>query len=346
MPTESNITISDIRQLGEGERFKAVFAVAGSRKREDKNKRPFWEISVIDSEGALEAKVWSDGKWWDLRGGERIPVDPVALDLPDDLSNQPIGVRGYVSVFKGKQQFQFSEIYFLDEKTHPLSSFLQRSPVPLKDMEKEFGELTASCGEPLAGFLQKVFSGDLWEEFRDAPAAVSHHHAYVHGLLEHTLSVTRSARAMALAYAQNYPDIRPDIATAGALLHDLGKLEAYRLDPFPGMTVEGTVIDHIALGYARFQNLAGEHGLDQDLAVALGHIIISHHGRKEYGSPVLPATPEALIVSSADELDFMMYCWNAAPESMNGVKGISDYHPSAQRRFWKPAQAAVGYSEG
>lgn len=329
------LTTLDIRGLPPGKNFKTTAAIVSVKARFDKNRRLFWEMAIMDSEGPLEAKVWSDAKWWDARDGQKTRVEPEKLDVQQDLLNSPVGVFGTVTEFKGRSQYQFNEIYLLDEEKYPLSMFLERSPVPLEDMERELREMIGGCGQPVGNFLRKVFDGPFWQMFQKAPAAVSHHHAYVHGLLEHTLVVTRAARAVAAAYNAGGYGVDMDIVTAGGLLHDIGKLDAYSLDPFPSVTVPGTVIDHIPLGYARFIKLAEEYELDDATALAIGHILISHHGRREYGSPVLPATPEALIVSSADELDFVMYCWQTAQESPGGKPEVSEYHSSAQRRFWK-----------
>jgi 3'-5' exoribonuclease len=112
-------------------------------------------------------------------------------------------------------------------------------------------------------------------------------------------------------------------------------MDSYRLVPAPEMTVVGTVIDHIVLGYSTFSSLAGDFGLEERLFLAIGHILVSHHGCREFGSPVLPATPEAMVVSAADELDFRLFCWKNSVEKMEDGKEISDYNVSAQRRFWK-----------
>jgi 3'-5' exoribonuclease len=337
-------TTSQLSRASSGERFKILGVVQQIKCRSDKNNRPFWEVSLIDSEGSMDAKVWSDGKWWDSRFGEKSPLDPDPSGMAALLRNSPVGAIATTSDFRGKLQYQFLEVFLLDPEKYPVSTFIQASPVPLNVMEDELGVMIASCGSEVKGFLEKIFSGDLYRSFRDLPAAVSHHHAYVHGLLEHTLAVTRSARALGEAYRSAGAALDIDIVTAGGLLHDIGKVESYRLDPFPSMTVPGTVIDHIALGFSLFSRLAREHGLKSGTATAIGHILVSHHGRKEYGSPVLPATPEAMVVSSADELDFIMFCWGSFPESGNGEPSISDYHPSAQRRFWRNKNGEEGGS--
>ncbi len=339
MSEGKNLTTSEVRELEAGSNFKVTGAVVSAKVRYDKNRRPFWEMTVTDAQGSLDAKIWSNARWWDARDGQKIPLSPENLDLQKELLNSPVGVFGTVTEFKGRSQYQFNEIYLLDGNKYPLSLFLERSPVPVEDMERELREIIDKCGEPVKSFLEHVFRGPFMDAFRNAPAAVSHHHAYVHGLLEHTLAVTRGAVALAEAYIAGGADVDLDIVIAGSLLHDIGKLDAYSLDPFPSMTVPGTVIDHIPLGYARFVRLTEEYGLKPEAALAIGHILVSHHGRREYGSPVLPATPEALIVSAADELDFVMYCWSASSDSPRGESEVSEYHPSAQRRFWKRANS-------
>jgi 3'-5' exoribonuclease len=184
--------------------------------------------------------------------------------------------------------------------------------------------------------LRFVFEGPRGKAFSVAPAAVMNHHAYAHGLLEHSVTVTETARAVAEHYKTVYPTIDVSIVIAGALLHDLGKIASYAMTPVPEMTLQGAVLDHIALGYAEFTKLAEEAKLPPEVAVQIGHIMLSHHGQKEFGSPVLPVTLEALIVASADELDFRLFCWKDATSDMAPGQTVSPFHHAAQRRFWRP----------
>ena len=164
---------------------------------------------------------------------------------------------------------------------------------------------------------------------------MSHHHAYANGLLEHTVSVAACAKAMAESMAASGYDVDKEIVIAGALLHDIGKLESYRMAPVPEITVEGALLDHVAQGYLRFSELSAQFGLSEKLRTHLSHILLSHHGQREFGSPVVPATPEALIVSSADELDFRMFCWKDSVKNLTDDQPISAWNNSTQRRFWK-----------
>jgi 3'-5' exoribonuclease len=279
-------------------------------------------------------------------------MDPVTDEKIKNLEGCTVGVQGKVVEFREQNQYNFNAVYYVDQEKYPPHGFVRRSPVPPESMERAFRELLDACGEPIKGFLEYLFfKKDIWQSYNVWPAAVSLHHAYVGGLLEHSLSVARSAIGIARSYLSDGgqgPDLGLDLdlVIAGALLHDIGKLEAYRLSPTPEMTVEGSVMEHITLGYHRFMSLAEEYGkergetggLDKRRAAAIGHILLSHHGSREFGSPVLPSTPEAMIVSVADDLDFKLFCWREQVSLLDGGKEITDFVAPVQRRFWKAAK--------
>ena len=169
-------------------------------------------------------------------------------------------------------------------------------------MEADLRELVATVQCPhLRGLLQALFSGETWERFRCAPAAKRYHQAYEHGLLEHTLTVAQGVSAM----ASTFGGIDRDVAIAGALLHDIGKLDAYT--PADGEAIDltdlGKLQGEIALGYFRVRRAIEDRpGFPEPIAVALLHIILSHHGCLEHGSPVVPKTREATLVHMIDKL--------------------------------------------
>jgi 3'-5' exoribonuclease len=133
-----------------------------------------------------------------------------------------------------------------------------------------------------------------------APAARSVHHAYRHGLLEHTVLVAQAVAAVCVVF----PEIDRDVAVTGALLHDIGKLDAYTTDPLAiDLTDVGKLYGEIPLGFTKLRGLiASIEGFDPDRARAVLHVIISHHGSLEHGSPAVPATREAVVVSAMDGL--------------------------------------------
>jgi 3'-5' exoribonuclease len=278
-------------------------------------------------------------------------MNPVLDEAVKKLEGQSVGLQGKVVEFRDQNQYNFNAVYYVDQEKYPPHGFVRRSPIAAEKMETSFRELLELCGESMRGFLKYVFfECDIWSTFNIWPAAVSLHHAYVGGLLEHSLAVAQSAAGIAQNYLAGGFDINRDVVIAGALLHDLGKLESYRLSPAPEMTLRGNVVDHIVLGYHRFMILAEEYGkrngsarLSEKCVLAIGHILVSHHGCREFGSPVVPATPEALIVSVADDLDFKLFCWKEQTSQVDGEKEVTEYVPSVQRRFWK---ASTGETEG
>jgi 3'-5' exoribonuclease len=173
-------------------------------------------------------------------------------------------------------------------------------------MEEDLRELLGTVQNPhLRGLLEAVMGREAitWPAFRDAPAAKRYHQAYRHGLLEHSLTVAQSVSAI----AATFPGIDRDVAVTGALLHDIGKLEAYAgADDDPceiDFTDAGRLQGEIALGYYRVRRLIEElPGFPREVAAAVLHIILSHHGALEHGSPVVPCTREATLVHMIDNL--------------------------------------------
>ena len=167
-------------------------------------------------------------------------------------------------------------------------------------MERDLRELLGTIQNPhLRGLLSAVFA-ESWAGYREAPAGKRFHHAYRHGLLEHSLSVAQSVSAISAMFG----GIDRDVVVAGALLHDIGKLDAYELDGGAiSMSDLGRLQGEIPLGYYRVRRTIERlDGFPPELAQALLHIILSHHGALEHGSPVVPCTREATLVHMIDNL--------------------------------------------
>jgi 3'-5' exoribonuclease len=327
----------DIRKLPSGSLFKVIVVVTSLFQKNDKNGKPYYEMSVSDSYGTLDAKVWSDAVWFDRSetGPEsQAPAKKLTEDKIRSLVGCTVGIDGKTVEFRGQIQFNFNKLTLLNQDKFPPAQYLPRSPIPMETMLRRFDELVESCAPETAAFIKFVYDGNVWKQFRDWPAAVSHHHAYANGLLEHTLSVADCAKSMAESLNRSGYQIDVNVVIAGALLHDIGKLESYRMGAIPEMTLEGAVLDHVAIGYARFMELADKAGIEPNFKLHLAHILLSHHGQKEYGSPVVPATPEAIIVSAADEIDFRVFCWKESVKDLTPDQPISQWHNGTARRFW------------
>src|SRR5487761_1109235 len=173
----------------------------------------------------------------------------------------------------------------------------------VEQMEQDLRELIVTVQSPQLSLLLERLLGPesaTWPRFRDAPAAKRYHHAYRHGLLDHTLTVAQAVSALSAIFA----GVNRDIALSGALLHDIGKLDAYRrIGEEIEMTDAGRLHGEIALGYGRVRDeIERIDGFPPELSQALLHIILSHHGSLQHGSPVVPCTREATLVHMADNL--------------------------------------------
>jgi 3'-5' exoribonuclease len=181
---------------------------------------------------------------------------------------------------------------------------LQNGPArPLAQMEAEIADLIATVQEPhLRELLLSVLGAGspLWPRYREAPAAKHYHQAYRHGLLEHCLGVAQAVSAISATFG----GIDRDVAVTGALLHDIGKIEAYTDGTAAiDLSDDGRLHGEIALGYYLIRRLIEDiEGFPEELARAVGHIILSHHGTLEHGSPVVPCTREATLVHMVDNL--------------------------------------------
>jgi 3'-5' exoribonuclease len=189
------------------------------------------------------------------------------------------------------------------ESEYELGQLTDGPARPPAALEADLRELVATVQNPHLRALLAELLGEgspVWAKFRQAPAAKHYHQAYRHGLLEHSLTVAQSVSAI----SATFPGIDRDVAVTGALLHDIGKLDAYALDGNAiEMTDQGRLYGEIALGYYRIRTaIEGLEGFPIDTAQAVLHIILSHHGSLEHGSPVIPCTREATLVHMVDNL--------------------------------------------
>ena len=277
-----------IKELTNGERFDGVLAVRAMSVREAKNGKPYIRAELGDSSGSVIAMIWdaNDELQALYAPGSALAVDGV-LEEHERWGRQ-LKVQSAQSAAAG----DYNE-----------SDLFEASTIPLEQMIGELRELISSVSEPhLAALLEELLGeqSPVWPIYRDAPAAKRFHQAYRHGLLEHCLSVSQSVSDV----SGNFPGINRDLAVTGALLHDIGKVDAYNDDPIAiDFTDDGRLQGEIPLGYFRVRTaIEAIDGFPADLARGLSHIILSHHGKLEHGSPVVPLSREATLVHMMDHL--------------------------------------------
>ena len=285
-PPEPRVPLGE---LEDGQRVRGVYAVRERELRRKRNGEPWLRLSVGDASGAAEAVCWEDAE---------------ALY---QLCEKGCAVH-LTGVFELSERWG-AKIKLVAVRVAEPHEFETDDLAPASDVDAE--ALEAAMRELLDEAIEDThlrqlldyFFGELsptWHRFREAPAAKVYHQAYRHGLLEHALSVAQAVNAA----APFFPGIDREVAVAGALLHDVGKIVAYNDDPLAiDLTDAGRLEGEIPLGYyAVRRKIEDIADFDASLARCLLHIILSHHGSLEHGSPVVPATREAVLVHMIDNL--------------------------------------------
>lgn len=277
-----------LRELADGDALDSVFAVRERELRQKRNGEDFLRVVLADRTGTVPAICWSDAQ----------KLFEVATP------GAAVRVTGRFSLHAqyGKQ-IKIETIEAAAEGTYEPAELAEGPAIATDRLEQDLRSLLATIQSPsLRELLERFFGEDTpaWERFRAAPAAKYYHQAYVGGLLEHTLSVAQAVSAASSFFG----GIDRDVAVTGALLHDLGKTEAYNDEPMAiDLTDKGRLLGEIPLGYYRVRREIEQiDGFDPDLAQAVLHIILSHHGSLEHGSPVVPCTREAALVHAMDNL--------------------------------------------
>jgi 3'-5' exoribonuclease len=290
-----------VAQLTPGQPFSDVFLVSKKTLAETKAGKPYLALGLMDKTGEIEARIWENALQFESQAeeGSFVLVQAVAKPFRDQMQ---LGVNAL-------QRVADSEV--------ALADFMPASSRPLAEMAAELDAVIEGVADlPLRDLLRAIFRGATLSRFQQAPAAKKLHHAYIGGLIEHTLSIV----GMAEKAASHYPLIDRDMLIAGALLHDLAKIEEFDFDRPPfGYTDRGRLVGHLVLGVELVRKAAEEvEGIHTEQIDRLMHIILSHHGQYGFGSPVLPMTPEAILLHHLDDIDAKMNFMTGLQAKMNG----------------------------
>ena len=277
-----------LRDATEGAEIDRVLLVREVDRRARRDGGEFLRVTLGDRSGQVIAMVWED-------------VTAVSALV---TAGEPVHAVGrYVVHPRFGPQLNLQALRPAEPGTYELDELVDGPPRPVAQMEADLRELIGTVQQPFLRMLLERLIGPgaaLWPAYRDAPAAKFYHQAYRHGLLEHCLAVGQAVSAISATFS----GIDRDVAITGALLHDIGKLDAYTREATAiDLTDDGRLQGEIALGYYRVRDaIEAIDAFPQDLAKALLHIILSHHGTLEHGSPVVPATREATLVHMVDNL--------------------------------------------
>jgi 3'-5' exoribonuclease len=248
-----------------------------------------------------------------------------------------VRVEGHASLYNGRLQLVLDTIRRVNPDQDRLQGFREddcvlSAPRPIDEMWGELARHVRDVRDPFLRVLLNRIIADHEEQLREWPAALAVHHAYRGGLLEHVIQMIDIGRYLARAYA-----VREDLVIAGVVLHDIGKLRELSYDAgITSYSRDGNLVGHLGLGLILLHETAnGISGFPEDLRAHLAHLVLSHHGTKEHGSPVEPKTLEAFILASIDELDSKINQVQRAVKEDIGDGDFTAYHKRLGRVLYK-----------
>jgi 3'-5' exoribonuclease len=269
--------------LTEGTRVDAPFALRAKEVREARTGDPYVAMDLADRTGVIPAVLFRPAA--------------NALEMP---VGSMVMVTGRVTSFRNVKRISVESLRPCE--TWDTEDVLASSARPREELVTELRELVKSVKETSCRKVLRQILGDkaFFSQFCACPGSQSYHHAYVGGLLEHTIAVARLCRAL----GETYPDADSDLLVTSALLHDIGKVDELSSAVTIEYTDAGRLLGHVVLGATRIRSASHQcRGIDPDVAVRLQHAVLSHHGELEWGSPKKPSTLEALLLHHADNLD-------------------------------------------
>ncbi|MEO0072289.1 MAG: HD domain-containing protein [candidate division WOR-3 bacterium] len=288
-----------VKDLSVGVKVNDIFYVVNRWYREKRDGDTFLILELSDRTGIINAKIWNNLETFK------------SIATPGNF----VRVEGVVNEYNGENQIVVSGLQFVSTDEVSTQDFIQRSEFDVDEMFNEFRQFVGNIDDPdYRKLVENIFSQDeIAGKFKTAPASTGIHHAYLGGLLEHTLGMLRAAYAI----LNTYPELDRSLVITGIIVHDIGKLWEYQYNSVNVIahTDEGYLLGHIVIGYEFVKKeITQIRNFSKEKADLLLHIILSHHGQREFGSPVTPKFAEAFLVHTLDNLDARLNMFKSSIE--------------------------------
>jgi 3'-5' exoribonuclease len=288
-----------VNQIKEGQAVEEIFLVRDMSRAETRSGKPYLMLTLMDRTGEIGARLWENADAF----------------LHECEPGNLVQVKGLAQAYRGTLQLKIDIVLPADKNEADMELYLQGAKRNIAEMAREITAMASKVQDPFyRKLLLKFFKKDssFFKEFQHAPAAKSMHHAYLGGLLEHTLAVSKLAGLI----GDCYPVLDRDLLLTGALLHDIGKTRELTHNAFPfEYTTRGRLVGHLVIGVEMIQEkIKTLPDFPEDMATRLQHLILSHHGRYEFGSPALPMMSEAFVLNFLDDLDAKLNFLNRLEE--------------------------------
>jgi 3'-5' exoribonuclease len=294
------------------------FVLSSLQVREKKQGGQFLALTLTDKSGSMEARMWDD----------------IAEAMTSCSEGCYVKVQGQISKYQGKFQITLTKLRAAAQSEVEPGDYLPTTRFDVDEMWMELrGYVTAFGNEDLKRLVFSFLDDEeIGAAYRAAPAAKVLHHAWIGGLLEHVLTLVRVCRAA----APFYPEVDADLLVTGAILHDIGKIRELHWKSSFGYTLEGQMIGHISIAQGMLLEKVREIApFPERLKILVEHMILSHHGKYEFGSPKLPMTPEAILLSALDDVEAKMQAarneFAAATANGKSAGAMTDWVRSMER---------------
>jgi 3'-5' exoribonuclease len=279
-----------VKDIAENAQIEGLFLVKDKNNGMTKNGKQYVSLNLTDKTGEVKARIWDNAE----KLGARFSQGDIVM------------LKAFSVMYQGTLQLNINSIEKFSADESMLMELLPASPINPDELFNELIGICRTFSNPhLKRLTELIFSSeDIAKAFKKAPAAKSIHHDYLGGLIEHTTNVARLAQAV----APLYPNLNADILLTGAMLHDIGKTQELAYENSFSYTDQGRLIGHITLGCDIVTDAIKKiPEFPEDLALVVRHLMLSHHGQYEFGSPKRPKIPEALLLSYLDDLDAKMF---------------------------------------
>ncbi len=305
-----------ISEFKDGEHISGQFLVSNSAKCVNNSGMNYLNLDLKDSSGVINGKKWESN------------AEDEALFQVGNV----VYIEGEVLKYKESLQVKILSAKAVDMDDVDVAKFIKQPPVPKEELVKRFNAYVESINNEDCRKILDYLIKRLSPKLLDYPAAVSVHHDYASGLLMHTVSMADVANFL----ADYYPDVDRDILMTGVLLHDMGKTIEFEGPVIYKYSLEGRLLGHISLMVSEIRRAAEGLKITSEVPLLLEHMVLSHHGQPDFGSPVLPMTREALLLSMIDNLDSKMVIVEKALENVNPGEFSQKIFPLDGRMIYKP----------
>jgi 3'-5' exoribonuclease len=305
-----------IAELTDGDHVQSQFLVTAVAKGVTANSRSYLTVTLQDATGTLDAKKW----------------DVEEADNDIFVPGNIVAVEAEVLSYKNILQLKILSGEALPQESIDFTRFVPSAPVPKAELIKKLEGYLASLQNPQVKKLTEYLVKKHYDAYVNYPAAVRNHHNFASGLLYHSLCMADDAEAL----AKLYPGLNRDVLVAGALIHDIGKTIELSGPVATKFTLDGRLLGHISIMQAEVKEAADALGLVGEIPAVMEHMILSHHNKPEFGSPVLPETREAVALAAIDDFDAKMAILDKAYQGVKPGEWTQKVLTMDDRYFYLP----------